>query len=176
MASNYGITTRSRSSSPFKKIKKFFKPSSRSSSSHKNERKDSDDIGQMTERSYYHVGSQRLYPPPHSAQDDDISRRSMEGQSNLDDEDTYQYAVERHSNKSLYHYDVSEISNNPLYRPEDDETNNIEIDKRYHVRGNEVRHHEFNNRVYLVAQLSKLPHYFCCNRVCIYKVLFLTTL
>ena len=77
MASNYSLTTkpRSRSSSPLKKLKRFFKgdggrvfKGSSSSLSHHEEdghRKDSsDELRLMAERSYYHVESQRYYPPP----------------------------------------------------------------------------------------------------------------
>ena len=136
MASNYSITTksRSRSSSPFKKIKRFFKPSSRHSSSHRAERKDSEDIGQMTETSYYHVGSDRLYAP--SSHDDDISRRSI-GEGMQVDEDSYQYSVARRY--PVDNYDTSQLSQNPLYRSNDDEEqDDTEVEKRLRVRSNEV--------------------------------------
>ena len=144
MASTYSITTksRSRSSSPFKKIKRFFKPSSRPTSSHRAERKDSDDIGQMTETSYYHVGSERLYPP--ASYDDDISRQSI-GEEMQIDEDSYQHSVARRY--PLDNYDVSKLSQNPLYRSNDDEEqDDTEVEKRLKVRSNEVENN-INNIV-----------------------------
>ena len=131
MESKYSVTTksRSRSSSPFKKIKRFFKPNSRPSSSHRSERKDSEDLGQMTETSYYHVGSHRLYPPP--SQDDDLSRRSIGDQAHLDGH-SYQYSVDRSSTDN--YDDASQLNPNPLYRSDDEfAEDGTETDKMYQV-------------------------------------------
>ena len=136
MASNYSITTksRSRSSSPFKKIKRFFKPSSRPSSSHRTERQDSEDIGQMTETSYYHVGRGSLYPPP--SLNDDISRQSI-GEGMQIDEGSYQYSIS--SRSQVDNYDVSQLNQNPLYCSNDDDEPNVkETESQLRVRSNEV--------------------------------------
>ena len=131
MASNYSVNTksRSRSSSPFKKIKRFFRPHSRPSSSHRNERKDSQDLGQMTETSYYHVGSQRLYPP--NSQDDNLNGRSIADQSQFD-EKSYKHSVDQYSIEN--YGDTSQLNPNPLYRSDDENAGDgVEIDKRYQV-------------------------------------------
>ena len=131
MASNYSVNTkiRSRSSSPFKKIKRFFKPQSRPSSSHRNERKDSQDLGQMTETSYYHVGSHRLYPPP--SHEDDISRRSITDPNQFD-ANSYKYSVDQYSVQNCD--DASQLNPNPLYRSDDENAEDgVEIDKQFQV-------------------------------------------
>ena len=83
----------------------------------------------MTETSYYHVGSHRLYPPP--SQDDDLSRRSVGDQTQLDDH-SYQYSVDR---SSVDNYDdASQLNPNPLYRSDDEFTGDVtEADQRYLV-------------------------------------------
>ena len=133
MESNYNKNkkARSRSSSPLKKIKRFFKGGSSSSSSHKEPRKDSttDDIEQMREKSYYHVGSQRIYPPP---VEDNSSQRSMiSGGPTHFDTHSIQYSLAEHDSAS--NYDLSEINRNPLYRSDDGE----DMEKRYRLRSNE---------------------------------------
>ena len=128
--------SRSRSSSPFKKIKRFFKPHSRPSSTHRSERKDSQDLGQMTETSYYHVGSHRLYSQP--PQDDDLRSRSIRDQAYFD-ENSYRYSADQ---CSVGNYDdASELNPNPLYRS-DDENNEavVEADKQHEVRNS--RYHQ----------------------------------
>ena len=136
MASNYSMDTKSgsRSSSPFKKIKRFFKSNrDKPHSSPKTERKESDDIGQMTETSYYHVGSQRLHPPP--SQEDNMSRQSMdERMSRLDDANSFKYSTDHLSVDNNSH-DVSQSHRNPLYRSDDD----VDIEKEPFMRSNEVR-------------------------------------
>ena len=136
MASNYSMDTKSgsRSASPFKRIKRFFKPNrEKPHSSPKTERKESDDIGQMTETSYYHVGGQRLHPPP--SQEDNMSRRSMdEKTSRFDDAHSFKYSTDHLSVDNNSH-DVSQSHRNPLYRSDDD----VDIEKEPFMRSNEVR-------------------------------------
>ena len=136
MASNYSMDTKlgSRSSSPFKKIKRFFKSNrDKPHSSPKTERKESDDIGQMTETSYYHVGSQRLHPPP--SQEDNMSRRSMDDKtSRFDDVNSFKYSTDHLSVDNNSH-DASQSHRNPLYRSDDD----VDIEKEPFMRSNEVR-------------------------------------
>ena len=83
----------------------------------------------MTEKSYYHVGSQRLYPPPPPPQDDNISGRSIGEQTNFD-ADSIRYSCDHDSSEN---YDMSQVNKNPLYRSDDDD-----IEKRNIIRSNEV--------------------------------------
>ena len=136
MASNFSMDTKSgsRSSSQFKKIKRFFKSNrDKPHSTSETERKESDDIGQMTETSYYHVGSQRLHPPP--SQEDNMSRRSMdEKTSRFDDANSFKYSTDQLSVDNNSH-DASQSHRNPLYRSDDD----VDIEKEPFMRSNEVR-------------------------------------
>ena len=147
MASNYSINNGgSMSPSPFKKIKRFFKPSkSRTNpSSDRNGRKDSEDIiEQMTERSYYHVDSQRLHPPLPRRQDDNTSRQPMDQESHFE-AGSMQCSLD---NYSVQTYDVSQ---NPLYRPDED----VDVEKRYRGRSNEV-YHKYTFRLITFSQNIK---------------------
>ena len=83
----------------------------------------------MTETSYYHVGSQRLYPPHY--QDDDLNRRSITDQGQFD-ENSYNQSVDQYS---IGNYgDTSQLNPNPIYRSDDENAGDeVEIDKRYQV-------------------------------------------
>ena len=83
----------------------------------------------MTETTYFHVGSQRLYPP-HS-QDDDLNRGSIADQSQFD-ENTYTHSVNQYSMDN--YGDTSQLNPNPLYQSDDENARDeVEIDKRYQV-------------------------------------------
>ena len=123
MVSNFVGTSKSRtrSSSPLKKIKRFFK----SGSTNREYRKDSDDIGYITERSYYHVNTQKLYP--RSPYSEELGNGGESIEERAYDTDSIQYSGEQDSSDN---YDMSKVNRNPIYRSQDD----IQNEHRFRTR------------------------------------------